>query len=270
MNRWTSRPSVPDSGRITTMNQTQPQNESPVATAVVIGRAGSKGLPRKHVRLVDGVPMIARSVGHALAARRVGRVLCSTDGEAIASVAAAVGAEVLVRPAALASDHATVDAGVRHAIEASGDDAEVIVILYGSIPIRPDGLIDRAVARLIDTGADSVQSYSPVGKHHPYWTCRLDDDGRIAAWQDNDVFRRQDLPPAFIPDGGVIAVRRASLFRVDPEHPHAFLGTDRRGVLNELGTVIDVDDEIDLLVAEAILERRRRADDASVRAGAEA
>ena len=238
------------------MKQTTSQNDPSLATAVVIGRAGSKGLPRKHVRLVGGVPMIARSVGHALAARRVGRVLCSTDGESIASAAAAVGAEVLLRPAALATDHATVDAGVRHAIEASGDVAEVVVILYGSIPIRPDDLIDRAIARLIDTGADSVQSYSPVGKHHPFWTCRVADDGRVAAWQENDVFRRQDLPPAFIPDGGVIAVRRESLFKIDPERPHAFLGTDRRGVLNEMGAVIDVDDEIDLLVAEAMLERR--------------
>ncbi|MCP4069560.1 MAG: NTP transferase domain-containing protein [Phycisphaeraceae bacterium] len=250
------------------MNQNTSSNDSPLATAVVIGRAGSKGLPRKHVRLVDGVPMIARSVGHALAARRVGRVLCSTDGEAIAAAASAVGAEILLRPAELASDHATVDAGVRHAIEASGDRADVVVILYGSIPIRPEDLIDRAIARLVDTGADSVQSYSPVGKHHPFWTCRLDEDGRIAAWQENDVFRRQDLPPAFIPDGGVIAVRRESLFQIDPARPHAFLGTDRRGVLNELGTVIDVDDEIDLLVAEAILERRRRAHATSVHAGA--
>ena len=249
------------------MKQNTTEIESSAATAVVIGRAGSKGLPRKHVRLVDGVPMIARSVGHALAARRVGRILCSTDGEAIASAAASVGAEVFLRPAALADDHATVDAGVRHAIETSGDDAEVVVILYGSIPIRPDDLIDRAVARLVDTGADSVQSYSPVGKHHPFWTCRLDDDGRIAAWEENDVFPRQDLPPAFIPDGGVIAVRRESLFQVDPERPHAFLGRDRRGVLNEMGTVIDVDDEIDLLVAEAILERRRRAHVASVHSG---
>ncbi|MHC4792675.1 MAG: NTP transferase domain-containing protein [Planctomycetia bacterium] len=250
------------------MNQTTPPNESSLATAVVIGRAGSKGLPRKHVRLVGGVPMIARSVGHALASRRVGRVLCSTDGEAIASAAAAGGAEVLLRPAVLASDHATVDAGVRHAIETSGDDSEVVVILYGSIPIRPDDLIDRAVERLVDTGADSVQSYSPVGKHHPFWTCRVGDDGRVAAWQENDVFRRQDLPPAFIPDGGVIAVRRDSLFQVDPEHPHAFLGRDRRGVLNEAGAVIDVDDEIDLLVAEAILERRMRTEASSTRVGA--
>jgi CMP-N-acetylneuraminic acid synthetase len=134
--------------------------------------------------------------------------------------------------------------------------------------MRPADLPPRAAARLVDTGADSVQSYSPVGKHHPFWTCRVGDDGRVAAWQENDVFRRQDLPPAFIPDGGVIAVRRDSLFQVDPEHPHAFLGRDRRGVLNEAGAVIDVDDEIDLLVAEAILERRMRTEASSTRVGA--
>ena len=224
-----------------------------VATAVVLGRAGSKGLPRKHVRLVAGVPMISRSVGHAVAARSVGRVLCSTDGEAIASAAAAVGAEIVDRPASLAGDFATVDSAVRQAIEAVEDTSEIVVILYGNIPVRPVGLIDRAVARLVETGADSVQSYAPVGKHHPFWTCRVDDDGRVGAWEENDIFRRQDLPAAYIPDGGVIAVQRASLFQIDPARPHAFLGADRRGVLNARGSVVDVDDEIDLLVAEAML-----------------
>ncbi len=226
-----------------------------IATAVVLGRAGSKGLPRKHVRLVAGVPMIARSVGHALAARSVGRVLCSTDGEAIASAAAAVGAEIVDRPASLAGDLATVDSAVRQAVETVEDTSEIVVILYGNIPVRPAGLIDRAVARLVETDADSVQSYSSVGKHHPFWTCRVDDEGRVGAWEENDVFRRQDLPAAYIPDGGVIAVKRESLFQIDPARPHAFLGLDRRGVLNPRGSVIDVDDEIDLLVAEAILQR---------------
>ena len=53
----------------------------------------------------------------------------------------------------------------------------------------------------------------------------------------------------------MIAVRRASLFQIDPARPHAFLGADRRGVLNARGSVIEVDDEIDLLVAEATLVR---------------
>lgn len=231
-----------------------------VATAVVIGRAGSRGLPGKNALLVAGVPMIARSVGHAIEARRVGRILCSTDGAEIAAAARAAGAEVVDRPAALADDLATVDSAVRHAIETTGDRAPIVVILYGNIPVRPAGLVDRAVEALIESGADSVQSYAPVGKHHPYWTCRIDDAGRVGQWEPNTVHRRQDLPPAFIPDGGVIAVTRESLFRVDPERPHAFLGDDRRGIENEAGAVVDVDDEIDLLVAEAILARRAAAE----------
>jgi N-acylneuraminate cytidylyltransferase len=229
-----------------------------IATAVVIGRAGSRGLPGKNAMPVAGMPMIARSVGHAREASRVGRILCSTDGESIAEAASAAGAEIVMRPAALADDQATVDSAVRHAIEATQDDARVVVILYGNIPVRPPGLVDRAVEALLATGADSVQSYAPVGKHHPYWTCRLGASGEVSQWEANTVHRRQDLPPAFIPDGGVIAVTRSSLFRVEPGRPHAFLGDDRRGIENEAGAVVDVDDEIDLLVAEAILARRGR------------
>ena len=230
-----------------------------MATAVVIGRAGSKGLPGKNARLVGGRPMIARSVDHATASCTVGRVLCSTDGDEIAIAAEQAGAEIIRRPADLAEDHATIDSAVRHAIEASGDDANHVVILYGNIPVRPSDLIDRALDLLVSSGADSVQSYSPVGKHHPYWTCRMDGDSRISKWEPNQVYRRQDLPSAYIPDGGVLAVTRQSLFRVDPADPHAFLGEDRRGIRNPAGSVVDVDDEIDLLVAEAILARNAMA-----------
>ncbi len=233
--------------------------ERVLATAVVIGRAGSRGLPGKNALRVGGIPMIARSVGHAVSAATVGRVLCSTDGDEIAEAASRAGAELVRRPRELANDHATVDSAVRHAIIASGDEARFVVILYGNIPVRPHDLVDRAVEMLVSTSADSVQSYSPVGKHHPFWTCRVDDEARVAAWEPNRIHRRQDLPPAFIPDGGVLAVTRDSLFRVDCDDPHAFLGVDRRGIRNPAGSVVDVDDEIDLLVAEAMIARESDA-----------
>jgi hypothetical protein len=59
-----------------------------------------------------------------------------------------------------------------------------------------------------------------------------------------------------MPDGGVIAVRRASLFDVREGEPHAFFGRDRRGIETQEGEVVDVDSELDLVVAEAILRRR--------------
>ena len=222
--------------------------------AVVIGRAGSKGLPGKNLLPIGGRPMIAHSVEHACGSSLVGRVLCSTDGPEIAAAAERAGAEIVMRPAELASDTATVDSAVRHAIAESASDAEYVVMLYGNVPIRPPGLVDRALEELLRSGADSVQSYGPVGKNHPYWTVRIDDQGLVEAWQDHDIHRRQDLPPAFIPDGGVVAVTRRALFDVDSGHPHAFLGRARRGIVNPEGSVIDVDGRADYLLACALHE----------------
>ncbi len=224
--------------------------------AVVIGRAGSKGLPRKNALPVAGVPMIAHSVRFALASRSVERVIVSTDGAEIAEIARAEGADVFLRPDAVSNDTATVDSAVRHAVEASGSRAETIVILYGNVPVRPADLADRAVARLDETGADSVQSYYRVGKTHPFWMSRLDESGRVSQFIENRIYRRQELPPLFMPDGGVIAVRRASLFDVREGEPHAFFGRDRRGIETREGDVVDVDTALDLAVAEAILNSR--------------
>jgi N-acylneuraminate cytidylyltransferase len=140
------------------------------------------------------------------------------------------------------------------------DASSPIVILYANVPVRPRDLIDRAVALLNSSGCDSVQSYQPVGKHHPWWTARLDGGGRVGPWEgdvlNHGVFRRQDLPPAFIPDGGIIALTKRALFCEIPgvaPGPHAFFGHDRRGVINPEGSVVDIDAPTDLLVADAIL-----------------
>ncbi|HZW07483.1 MAG TPA: acylneuraminate cytidylyltransferase family protein [Phycisphaerales bacterium] len=247
------------------------------AVAVVLARAGSKGLPHKNARPVAGRPCIAWTIEHARSASSVCVSVVSTDGAALAGIARAEGVAVIERPAELAGDSATVDAAARHAVEAleaglaqgldrrvpvADDDA--VVILYGNVPVRPAGLVDRAVEMLFRTGCDSVQSYAPVGKHHPWWTARLDaTSGTVRAWEgdvlNHNTFRRQDLPPAYIPDGGVIAVTRRALFNQvagATPGPHQFFGVDRRGVLNREGAVVDIDTRIDLLVADALLRER--------------
>ena len=236
------------------------------ATASIWARAGSKGRPGKNTLAGAGRPCIAWTIDEALRARTVSRIVVSSDDPIALGVAERLGAVAHRRDPALASDDAPVDAAARDAAERFGGDP--IVILYGNVPIRPLGLIDRAVRLLTETGADSVQSYTPVGKHHPWWTARLDADGAaVRPWEgetlNHGVHRRQDLPPACIPDGGVLAVTRRALFGASAEGltgeggggggPHAFLGDDRRGVLTGEGEVVDIDTETDRRVAEAIL-----------------
>jgi CMP-N,N'-diacetyllegionaminic acid synthase len=224
--------------------------------AVVIGRAGSKGLPRKNLLPLAGIPMIAHTIRFAKASPSVGRTVVSTDGEEIAAVARAEGCEVVLRPAALAGDAAPVDAAVRHAVEACGSRAGIVLVLYANVPVRPPDLAERAIARLVATGCDSVQSYYRVGKVHPYWMSAMDDEGRVTQFIENRIHRRQDLPPLHMLDGGLIAVRRRSLFTVREGEPHAFLGADRRGIETAEGEVVDIDGAVDLALAEAVLASR--------------
>ncbi len=226
------------------------------ALAVVIGRAGSKGLPGKNVRIVASRPIVYFTIRHAQAADTVDRVIVSSDSDAILAEARRLGASAVRRPEELATDTATIDSAVRHAIEHIEGPQKLVVILYANVPIRPPGLIDQAVRALIETGADSVQSYTDVGKHNPYWMATLDDAGRVRAYVRNTVYRRQDLPKFLIPDGGVIAVRRESLFTVVEGQPHAFLGTDRRGIQTEPFSVLDEDTAVDLALADSMLAGR--------------
>ena len=115
----------------------------------------------------------------------------------------------------------------------------------------------------MESGCDSVQSYQPVGKHHPWWTCTVASDGRVGAWDGGELFhgcfRRQDLPPAHIPDGAITVMTRRALFgRVGgvAAGPHSFLGLRRRAVINPEGSVVDIDAPLDLRVADAVLREQ--------------
>jgi len=268
---------------------TASHTQSKCAVVIVLARGGSKGLPRKNALLVAGRPCLEWTLQHACDAETVAAVVLSTDDAELMAIGRAWGNRVrtIERSAELASDHATVDSAAREALvrfdaQATSpiDDADSnplplggaigtpIVILYGNVPVRPPGLIDRAVRLLVESRADSVQSYAPVGKHHPWWTARVDEGtGAVRPWQgevlNHGVFRRQELPPAFIPDGGVIALTREALMLqiagVAPG-PHAFFGRDdrRRGLVNREGDVVDIDTEIDRMVAESVLSRQDR------------
>jgi CMP-N-acetylneuraminic acid synthetase len=229
------------------------------STAVILARGGSKGLPAKNQRLIAGRPCIEWTIDAALDSRSLSRIIVSSDAPALLDIARARGLTTHERSPRNAYDTATIDDAAREAL-ADLPDAGPIVILYANVPIRPAGLIDRALALLLDSGCDSVQSVAPVGRHHPWWTARLTDGNVLRPWEgdtlNHNVYRRQDLPPAYMPDGGVIALRRDALECRLPSvtpGPHAFFGRDRRAVVNPEGSVIDIDTEIDLRLAEVLL-----------------
>lgn len=242
---------------------------------LILARAGSQGVPAKNTTPIAGAPCVRWTIEAALEAlhrKAIDTLALSTDCDAVSAEARNRGLALIQRPASLATHDARIDDTARHAlstIEQRLDQSfDALVILYANVPVRPHGLIERAVATLATTQCDSVQSYTPVGKNHPCWTAVVDDaTGIVRAFSgdqlNHGIHRRQDLPPAHIPDGGVLVVSRNALLANIPDvqpGPHAFLGNDRRGILTSPGEVVDIDNPIDAIVADAIIRQRLAAE----------
>jgi CMP-N-acetylneuraminic acid synthetase len=232
------------------------------ALSVILARAGSQGLKNKHLLPLLGRPVISYTFDHVRASHALSRVVVSTDCPQISRLAREQGFEVINRPAELATSDASVQSAMLHAMqtieEGSVFRADALVVIYGNIPIRGEGVFDRAVGMLRTSGCDSVRSFCPVGKWHPAWMSRLEND-RVISLQPGSIHRRQDLAPLLLHDGAVLAVSRASMLRglAAPDDPHAFFGVDRRGFQTELGETVEIDHQRDLYLAQAILTERR-------------
>jgi CMP-N-acetylneuraminic acid synthetase len=229
---------------------------------VILARAGSQGLTDKHLRPLCGKPVIEYTFDHARQSSLLSSTVVSTDCPKIRQLALGRGLRVIDRPAALATSDASVQDAMLHAmdtVEKQGNPrADAVVVLYGNVPIRGEGVIDRALELLGKSNCDSVRSFCPVGKWHPAWMCRLEGD-RAEALVPGSIHRRQDLTPLFLHDGAVVAVSRDSMLRgkENPRDPHAFFGVDRRGIVTEPGDTVEIDHLRDLFLAEAILRERQ-------------
>jgi CMP-N-acetylneuraminic acid synthetase len=223
------------------------------------------GLKSKHLLPLLGRPVIEYTFAHARAARSLAGVVVSSDCPRIRLLAQQAGLDVVVRPPELATSDASVQDVMLHAMHEveskSSFRADALVTLYGNVPVRGEGVIDRAVEMLRETGCDSVRSFCPVGKWHPAWMSKLDED-RVTALRPGSIHRRQDLEPLFLHDGAVVAVSRQSMLRGEktPTDPHAFFGVDRRGIRTAAGETVEIDELRDLYWAEAVLRSQVEVD----------
>lgn len=164
--------------------------------AIIPARGGSKGVPRKNIRLFAGKPLIVWSIEQARACRGIDKVVVSTDSEEIADVARAAGAEVpVLRPPELATDTAATEPALLHMLEflaKAGCRPATTVLLQPTSPFRRPRTLDAALAEFRSSGADSLVGV--VETHAFFWR---DDKGRSVAdydWQNRP--RRQDIMPA--------------------------------------------------------------------------
>ena len=225
---------------------------------MVVARGGSKGLPGKNVLPLCGKPLIVYTIEAARTARTLHRTILSSDDAEIIAVARAAGCAVpFVRPAELAGDRSsTVDVAL-HAIDwlerQESWRADVVVLLPATAPLRRAEHIDGAVARLLeDSRTDAVVAVTEAD-YPPYWMLSID-DGRLR-WLFPEGARadhRQELPPAYRPNGSIYAIRAATLRAQRTFYPH-----ETAAYVMAREDSVNIDAPLDLRLAEALMRGER-------------
>ncbi|HSL45220.1 MAG TPA: acylneuraminate cytidylyltransferase [Anaerolineales bacterium] len=191
--------------------------------ALIPARGGSKGIPRKNIRLFAGYPLIAWSIAAAKQADCVTRVIVSTDDGEIAAAAREHGAETpFLRPAEFAQDNTTDLPVFEHALqwleENEGYQPEIVIQLRPTSPVRPKDCVDSAVKILMEhPDADCVRGVVPAGQNpHKMW--RFVGEGqpmqpllKVEGIAEPYNAPRQILPPVYWQTGHIDAIRVSTI-----------------------------------------------------------
>ena len=188
------------------------------ALGVIPARKGSHRFPDKQHAALLGKPMFGYTVEAALQARKLDRVVISSDDEALIPMANRYGIEFIHRPADLATDSAPLDDAIRHVCrlldERDRFQPDVILTMQSNVPIRRRGQIDEVVARLERLEHATAVCTAQHLRFRPEWAKVITDDqtGECAPYIEVDRgFRTQDYAPIYAMDGAIYGVRRTTL-----------------------------------------------------------
>jgi len=231
---------------------------------VIPARGRSKGLPGKNLRILGGLSLLGHAIASAREATRLTRFIVSTDSPAIADEARRLGVEVpFLRPAELATDEAGIVPVLQHAVRwlesaAGARRPDLIATLQPTLPFRTGADIDRTVAKLLETRADSAQTVAEA-TYHPFFMKTLNGDRTVPLFADGHKYvRRQDAPPVYRPSGAVYVTRYGVLM-----DQGRVLGDDNRAIVMSFESSVNIDTEWDFMLAELILAHGRAPTPAS-------
>jgi len=221
--------------------------------AVIPARGGSKGLPRKNIRILRGKPLIAWTIGEAKKSKYIDRLILSSEDAEIISVARQWGCETpFVRPRELASDETPGVEPILHAIDALSKKYDYVVMLQPTSPLRIAEDIDGCIEMCFNSTAPVCVSMTKPEKN-PEWMYRVADTGSTVPVTNLGYTssRRQDLQPAFVLNGAVYVAETAWL-----KQHRTFISEEMKAFRMPPDRSKDVDTELDLEFCEFLLRKR--------------
>ena len=228
------------------------------AIGFIFARGGSKGLPGKNIRTLGGKPLIAWAIEHALAVKRIKRVIVSTDSIEIAEVAKEHGAEVpFIRPAELAGDDSQEWLAWRHALNyllgSDGVLPDAMVSVPTTAPLRLPEDIEICLDEYEKGDADVVITVTDAHRSPYFNMVKIHADGTagLVIPPQSVMARRQDTPKVF--DMTTVAyvarpefvIECSTIFEGKVRHVHV-----------PVERALDIDTLLDFQIAEYLLALR--------------
>lgn len=224
----------------------------------IFARGGSKGIIRKNLQEINGIPLIGHAINSAIGSKFIESVFVSTDDEEIREVALSLGAEVpFIRPNELASDASPELLAWRHAIsffssyylEGTPRDNPFIVTPATS-PLRTSNDIDLAINKYFDSKFDVIFGVSKSHRNPYLNMVKISEDGKIdLVINDSEATRRQDTPEVFDIS--------TSVYVANPQYIMCckkILGESSGAVILPSSRTIDIDEPYDLHLAKLLLK----------------
>ncbi len=217
--------------------------------ALIPARGGSKGIPRKNIKLIAGKPLIVWTIEAALRSSLLDAVVVSTDDPEIAEVARRAGAQVpFMRPSELAQDKTPGLDPVLHALDQL-PQYDSVLLLQPTSPLRTTEDIDACLRLAMQHTAPSVVSVTEADTH-PYWTYRLSEYQTLVRMVDAaPIARRQDLPQVYALNGALYFADADWLRR-----NNSFTGTETLAYVMPRERSVDLDMPLDWKFAELLLK----------------
>ncbi|MGD8172519.1 cytidylyltransferase domain-containing protein [Vibrio sp. TRT 21S02] len=223
--------------------------------AVIPARSGSKRLPKKNIKVLNGKPLIQWSIESAINCKLISKVVVSTDCEDIANIALNSGAEVpFIRPKNLSEDSSSSIDVILHALDHykdKGENYDFVMLLQPTSPIRSQAHNESAIELLKSKEADAVVSVCEC-EHSPLWANTLPESLSMDSFISDDIknSRSQELPLFYRLNGAIYLSRVSRLY----DEKSLFLSSNVYAYLMDNESSVDIDHELDFLLAETVLK----------------
>ncbi|MCK5285533.1 MAG: acylneuraminate cytidylyltransferase family protein [Alphaproteobacteria bacterium] len=223
--------------------------------AIITARGGSVGLPRKNIKELAGKPLIAYSIEAGVKCPLIDAVVVTTDDDEIAVVSRTFGAEIIDRPADLATDTASSYDTIKHALEALAVQGKIyshFVLLQPTSPLRTAIHLEECLSKFFKSNANSAISVCKA-EHHPYKAFIVEQKHLKPLFGEEYLAApRQTLPPIYCQNGALYVMgcndflNKTDNFYLPPVMPYVM------GIEESL----DIDTEQDLALAEFLIKNK--------------